>query len=81
MILETNTFASLSVITLNVNGIHNSNKWKELWPYIPAIDVICFQETHLVKAQEYYFQLHTHKFDFFYSHGTTNSGGVCTGVR
>ncbi len=71
----------LTAITLNVNRIHDSSKWQDLWPYILAADVVCFQETHLAKTQEYHFHRNAQKFDFFYSHGTTNSGGVCTGVK
>ncbi len=71
----------LSVITLNANGLHDLLKWKELWSYVPKVDVICLQETHLLSQQEHAFQLYAQGYDFYYSHGTSASCGVCTAVK
>ncbi len=39
---------ALMVLTSNVNGAHNPEKWPEIWLNIPHSDLICFQETHLL---------------------------------
>ncbi len=53
----------LPLKTLNVNGIHSSDQWSELWNEIPKCDIITLQETYLVQAQEYTFSLHTPGYD------------------
>ena len=37
----------LSLITLNVNGIHDPTKWLSVFQSLPSVDVVCLQETHL----------------------------------
>ena len=68
----------LSLLTLNVNGIHDC-----MWHVIKrqSIDIICLQETHLTQPQEYAFKLHAQGYDILFSHGTSNSVGVLTGIR
>ncbi len=41
--------AALSLVTLNVNGLHDYLKWPELKKILPNSDVICLQETHLIE--------------------------------
>ena len=36
---------------------------------------------HLCPEKEYNFHLFAQSYDFFYSHGSTNSGGVCIAVK
>ena len=38
-------------------------------------------KTHLSPDQEYSFQLHAQSYDFYYSHGTTNSADICIAVK
>ena len=45
------------------------------------MDVLCFQETHLCTSLEFAFELHAQGYDFFYSHSTSASAGVCTAVK
>ncbi len=73
--------AALSMVTLNVNGIHDPHKWPDLKSMLPNSDIICLQETHLTKQQEFAFQLHTQSYDWFFSHGTSNLAGVAMGVH
>ena len=40
-----------------------------------------FQETHLTVAQEYAFKLFAPTYDWFFSHGTSNSAGICIGIK
>ena len=74
-------FAVLTAITLNVNGLSNKDKWLQLWKSMPRADIICFQETHLRTLLKFAFQLHAQGYDFYFSHGTLASAGVCTAVR
>ena len=71
----------LSMITLNVNGLHDHRKWFDFWHSVPCIDILCFQEIHLVEEQLFAFQLHAQNYNWFFSLGTSNSGGVCIGVK
>ncbi len=71
----------LSFLTLNINGLHNPNKWSTLWREIPKKDVICFQKSHLTAEQEFTFGLHAQTHDFFFSNGSTNSCSVLVAVR
>ncbi len=73
--------ATLSMVTLNVNGIHDSQKWPDLMNILPNADIICLQETHLIQQQEFAFQLHSQSYDWFFSHCTSNSAGVAIGVH
>ena len=66
----------ITAVTLNVNGLRDAGKWSSLWSEIPRVDVICLQETYLSPDQEFSFQLHAQSYNFYYSHGTTNSAGV-----
>ncbi len=36
---------------------------------------------HLSPDQEYSFQLHAQSYNFYYSHGATNSAGVCIAMK
>ena len=71
----------LTVVTLNANGLHDQAKWEPLWWELPKADIIYLQETHLTSQQERAFALHAPSFDFFFAHGTSNSGGVLTAVN
>ncbi len=72
---------TLTVLTSNVNGIHDQTKWADVWRELPKHDVICLQEMHLISAQEFAFKLHTQSYDFFFSYGSTASAGICLAVR
>ncbi len=71
----------LTVITLNVNELHDHKKWLELWKHLLQSDVICLQEIHLVPEQLFAFKLHTQAYDWFFSLGMSNSAGVAVGVK
>lgn len=71
----------LSAITLNVNGLHDPKKWAEFWQFVPCVDILYLQEIHLVCDQLFAFQLYAQGYDWFFSLGTSNSAGVCIGVR
>ena len=71
----------MTAITLNVNGLGDKDKWLQLWESTPRADIICFQEIHLCTLLEFTFQLHAQGYDFYFSHGTPASAGVCTAVR
>ena len=71
---------ALMVLTSNVNGAHNPEKWPEIWLNIPQSDLIYFQETYLLESQEFAFKLHKQSYDFFFSHGTSASAGVCIAI-
>ena len=75
------TMAMLSICTLNVNGIHDPLKWKDLWNLLPHTDIICLQEMYLTAAQEYAFKLYAQSYDWFFSHSTSNSAGIVVAVH
>ncbi len=70
----------LLLITINANGLHDELKWTHLWQSLPRPDIICIQETHLTKQQEFAFALHAQSYNWLYSHGSSSSGGVCIGL-
>ena len=74
-------FTVLTVITLNVNGLGDKDKWTQLWGTLPRSDILCFQEIHLCTLLEFAFKLNAQGYDFYYSHGTSASAGVCTAIR
>ncbi len=71
----------LDTLTLNTNGLHNCGKWTDFWRSVPKVDVLYFQEIHLIPDQIFAFQLHVQSYDWFFSLGTSRSAGVCIGVR
>ncbi len=71
----------LTALTLNANGLGSPEKWSRLWSEIPCTDIICLQETHLLQCNEFAFPLGAQNYDFFYSHGTSSSAGVCTAIK
>ncbi len=73
--------AFLTVVTLNVNGLGDKDKWSEVWHGLPLTDVLCSQETHLYTYLEFAFELYAQWYDFYYSHSTSASAGVCTAVK
>ena len=75
------TMAMLSMCTLNINGIHDPMKWKDLLNLLPCTDIICLQETHLTSVQEYSFKLHAQSYNWYFSHGSSNSAGVVVAVH
>lgn len=48
--------ATLNLATLNVNGLHMSDKcggvFRWLWSLPVSVDVVCLQETHCVSEEE-----------------------------
>ncbi len=44
-------------------------------------DILCFQETHLHTSLEFAFCLHVQGYDFYFSHGSSASAGVCTVIK
>ncbi len=73
--------AVLTTLTLNINGLSEVHKIKELWKEILRTNVICLQETHLSVGQEYAFFLYAQSFDFFFSYGTRASTGLVTAIH
>ncbi len=51
--------AVLTALTLNVNGLGEVHKIKELWKEIPRTNMICLQETYLSVGQECFFSICT----------------------
>ena len=49
-----------------------------MWCTTSKADILCFQETHLCTLLEFAFELHAQGYDFYYSHSTLASVGVCT---
>ncbi len=47
----------VTLLSLNVNGIHDATKWKNIFNTILPLapHVIALQETHLTQDQEYLF--------------------------
>ena len=72
---------ALTFLTANVNGLHDSNKWTEVWQTVPRNNVICLQEIHLEPKQEKAFTLYAQGYDFYFSHGTSASAGLCVIVK
>lgn len=72
---------TFTVLTSNINGTHDTLKWTEIWGALPRADMICLKEMHLLPEQEYSYKLHAQSHDFFFSHGTSASVGVCVAVR
>ncbi len=71
----------LSVLTLNVNGLHDKTKWTNFLCAVLKLDIICLQEIHLMQDQLYAFQLHAQRYNWTFSLGTSNSTGICIGIR
>ncbi len=72
---------ALTVLTLNLNGVHNTAKWEKIWNEVPKLDIICFQETHLVSNQLFTFQLYAQSYDWWHSCGTSASAGLSVAVK
>ena len=73
--------AILTAITLNINGLGDKDKWSDLWQNVSKSDILCFQETHLHTSLEFAFCLHAQGYDFYFSHGSSASAGVCTAIK
>ena len=73
-------FSILTVITLNINGLVVKDKWLDMWQNTVRADILCFQEMHLHMSLEFAFELHAQGYNFYYSHGTLASAGVCMAV-
>ena len=71
----------LTALTLNANSLGSPEKWSKLWSEIPCTDIICLQEIHLLQGNEFAFPLGAQNYDFFYSHSTSSSAGVCTVIK
>ena len=73
----------VSLLSLNVNGIHDSKKWSPILNTILGVspDIVSLQETHLVSDQEYLFGCALPNFSIFYDHGMSNSTGVLIAIR
>ncbi len=71
----------LSMVTLNVNSIHDPGKWSDIWHELPQCDLICLQEMYLVPEQTYAFELFSQGYDWHYSFGTSVSAGIGIGVK
>ena len=68
------------MITFNVNGLGVKEKWLDMWHTTRRADILCFQEMHLCTSLEFAFELYAQGYDFYYSHGTSASAGVCTAI-
>ncbi len=68
-------------LTLNVNGLYDCGKWIDFWKSVLKVDVLCFQEIHLIPDQIFAFQLHAQSYDWFFWLGTSKSTGFCIGVK
>ncbi len=73
----------MTLLLLNVNGIHDSNKWKNIFNTILAVSpqIIALRETHLTNEQEYLFQWTLPNFQIFFENGTSNSARVLTAIK
>ena len=71
----------LNVVILNTNGLHDKTKWANFWCAVPKLDIVFLQETHLTQDQLYAFQLHTQRYNWTFSLGTSNSASICIGVK
>ncbi len=71
------------LLSLNVNGIHDSMKWKNIFNTILliALNVIALQETHLTHDQEYLFQHTLLNYHILFENGTSNSAGVLIALK
>ncbi len=58
------TIMALTLLISNVNGLHDPDKWAEVWHTVPPNDVLCFQETHLTVKQERAFSLCAQGYNF-----------------
>ncbi len=69
--------------SLNCNGLQDSTKWLVIWCLALTLgaDVIIFQETHLTTRQERSFGMFAQGFDKFYTHETSQLGGVLMAVH
>ena len=68
---------SLKILSLNVRGLRNKVKRRAVFNYArQRADVICLQETHSVQNDELQWKLEWGG-DILYSHGDSNSKGVC----
>ncbi len=67
----------VTLVSINANGLHTDMKWQPFWNEIPHADIICIQEMHLTNTQKFAFGLYAQGYEFFYSHGTSASAGVC----
>ncbi len=72
---------ALTFLTANVNGLHDTSKWAEAWCVLLHRDIICLQEMHLTVSQEKAFTLYAQSYDFFFSHSTLASAGICVAVK
>ena len=72
-----------SLLTLNVNGIHDNKKWPKVWQLLKyqCADIFCLQETHLQSNQKYAFGLYGQNYELFFSHGSSNSTSVLIGIH
>ncbi len=71
----------LTTLTLNMNGLSSQVKWPKVWSEVPYTSIICFQEIHLQPSDKFSFPLGAQEYDFFYSHGSSNSAGICTAIK
>ncbi len=70
----------LTILSLNANGLYTETKWSTFWSELPKSDILCIQEMHLISQQEFAFTNYAQSYDFFFSHGTSNSAGVFVAV-
>ena len=68
---------NIKVGTFNIRGLKNLKKRRIFFTYLKAksFDIICLQETHATKNEEYFWQTHFGG-KILYSNGTPRSCGV-----
>ena len=71
------------LVSLNVNGIHNDEKWSNILNTVLAVNpqIVALQETHLMVDQQYLFSRALPGYSVFYENGTSNSAGVLTAIK
>ena len=76
-------FVMFTLLLLNVNGIHDNCKWRNILNTVLAVapQIVALQETHLTVAQEYAFGACLPGYTVFYQHGSSNSAGVLTAIK
>ena len=76
-----NFLSSFTIASLNVRGIGNKEKRRLIFNYYRfKTDIICLQETHSTKDNEFQWKAEWGGAAYF-AHGTSNSQGVCILIK
>ena len=69
----------IHICNLNVRGIGELRKHRQVFNYLKQANynIICLQETHSDESSKQLWKKQWHNGEIFFSHGETNSRGVC----